>query len=330
MEKLTQDIINGYDITPEEAYELEHADLGILSDAADKIRRCAKSVKSAHSDDNTGDYFDLCSVISGKGGACTENCKFCSQGRCNKEKINVFPLKSEEGMFEEAVEHEKNGVYRFCIVTAGRSVSKDELSHICSCIGRIKKETKLHVCVSLGLLSGEALESLKNAGVERVHCNLETSEKHFPNVCTSHTYSDKTEMLIRIKKHGLEICSGGILGIGESYRDRIDMAFELKKYGADSVPINILNPVKGTPFEDAKVPSEEEVRRTIAAYRFILPRVQLRLAAGRGYLPDKGEKIFMSGADAGITGKMLTVGGIGYETDKAMLKRLGYKTDMAG
>ena len=165
---------------------------------------------------------------------------------------------------------------------------------------------------------------MKEAGVTRIHNNLETSRRNFPNVCTSHTYEQKIESVQAALETGLEVCSGGILGMGESVEDRIDLALEIRKLGVRSMPVNILNPIPGTPYEKNPILTESEIRRMVAVFRFLLPDVWIRLAGGRGLLPDKGRSCFISGANAAISGDMLTTAGITIEKDLQMIQELGY------
>ena len=177
----------------------------------------------------------------------------------------------------------------------------------------------------MGFLSYEQLVKLKQAGVIRYHCNLETSRKFFPNICTTHTYDDKIKTIIAAQKAGLEICSGGIFGLGETFEDRIDMFFDIYKLEIKSVPINVLNPIKGTPFENNKIVTQEEIARTVAIARFILPDAFIRLAGGRLLFKDKGVSMFSFGANATITGDMLTTSGTLIDEDFNTIKKFGFK-----
>ena len=196
---------------------------------------------------------------------------------------------------------------------------------MCEGIKEIKKKIGISVCVSFGLLNEEQFRRLKEAGVSRVHNNLETSRKNFKEVCTTHTFEEKIQAIQAAKAAGLSVCSGGIMGLGESVEDRIDMALELRELGIKSVPINMLNPIPGTPYANNKKVSSDEMQRIVAVYRFILPDAFIRLAGGRGLLEDKGKGCFQSGANAAITGDMLTTAGITVETDKKLLQELGYE-----
>ena len=196
---------------------------------------------------------------------------------------------------------------------------------MCAVIRQIRQESKISVCVSFGLLTEAQFRRLRAAGASRVHNNLETSRRNFPNICTTHTFDEKVAAIRAAQDAGLSVCSGGILGLGETVEDRIDMAFDLKELGVKSVPVNILNPIAGTPLESNERLTVEEVRRIVAVYRFILPDASIRLAGGRGLLGDKGKSCFRSGANAAISGDMLTTAGITVQTDLELLKELGYQ-----
>ncbi len=196
---------------------------------------------------------------------------------------------------------------------------------MCQAVRRIRRETDLSVCVSFGLLAKEQFQRLREAGVSRVHNNLETSRRNFPNVCTTHTFEDKINAIQAAKEAGLSVCSGGIMGLGETLEDRIEMALTLRELGVKSVPVNFLNPIPKTPMERNERITEEEARRIVAVYRFLLPEAAIRLAGGRGLLADKGRGCFQSGANAAISGDMLTTAGITVQTDLEILRELGYE-----
>jgi biotin synthase len=318
LDRLTKKILDGYKITKDEAAALSGADADELSFRANRIR-----------EKFCGDAFDMCSIINGKSGCCSENCKFCAQSEHSRAACETYALLNEKEVVEGALYSYKKGVNRFSIVTAGRALSGAEVDAVCKSYEKIGEACGIFKCASHGLLKYEDFQKLRRAGVKRYHCNLETSRNFFPNICTTHTYDDKIDAIKAAKKAGMEVCSGGIIGLGESFSDRIDMAFELRGLEIKSVPINILNPVKGTELENSPILNEEEVRKTVALYRFILPDAALRMAGGRGLLKDKGEKIFMSGANAAATGDMLTTGGISIENDMETVKRLGYEVRLS-
>ena len=305
-------------IGKEEALQLAAAPLKELTEAADEIRRryC-------------GDTFDICTIINGKSGKCSEDCKFCAQSsRYHTGLKDTYPLLGTEELLKEAKYNADRGVLRYSIVTSGRCLSDREVERLCDSIRKIKEETDIRICVSPGLLQEEQFRKLKEAGADRVHCNLESSERYFPQVCTTHTYEEKTAAIQAAKRAGLSVCSGGILGLGESVEDRIDMVLTARKLGVRSIPVNVLNPIPGTPYEKNPVLSGEEILRCTAVFRFLIPDGFIRLAGGRGLMEDKGKKCFQSGANAAISGDMLTTAGITVESDMEMIRSLGYKVSL--
>lgn len=305
-------------IGKEEALQLAAAPLKELTEAADEIRRryC-------------GDTFDICTIINGKSGKCSEDCKFCAQSsRYHTGLKDTYPLLGTEELLKEAKYNADRGVLRYSIVTSGRCLSDREVERLCDSIRKIKEETDIRICVSPGLLQEEQFRKLKEAGADRVHCNLESSERYFLQVCTTHTYEEKTTAIQAAKRVGLSVCSGGILGLGESVEDRIDMVLTARKLGVRSIPVNVLNPIPGTPYEKNPVLSGEEILRCTAVFRFLIPDGLIRLAGGRGLMEDKGKKCFQSGANAAISGDMLTTAGITVESDMEMIRSLGYKVSL--
>lgn len=307
-------VLAGEQITRDEALMLYEQPLEELCGKADEIRKRFCS-----------DGFDICTIINGKSGKCSENCKFCAQSTHNHTGAAEYPLLSAEEITEQAKLNDSQGVLRYSIVTSGRRLTDDEVDKMCEAVRKIKNETGISVCISFGLLDEEQYRKLKEAGVTRVHNNLETSERNFPNICTTHTFSDKVKAIQAAQAAGLSVCSGGIMGLGETPEDRIDMAFSLRELGIKSVPVNMLNPIPGTPMGDNKKLTTEDMRRIVAVYRFILPDASIRLAGGRGLMEDKGRSCFKSGANAAISGDMLTTAGITVETDMKLIRELGYE-----
>lgn len=314
LKNLKDKIIAGYRISKEEAILLLDENIDELCTYADELRRFF-----------CGDTFELCSIINGKSGGCSENCTFCAQSVFHKTSIDTYTLVDEEIVIKSAIHNAKAGILRFSIVTSGRTLRKDELEILSRYYRTLSEKKVISLCASHGLLSYAQLVELKKAGVKRYHNNLETSRSYFPSICTTHTYEDKIETIRNAQKAGLEVCSGGIIGLGESWQDRIDMAFELRSLGIASVPMNFLNPIKGTPCEENNFPSMEELRRVIAMYRFIMPDVALRLAGGRGLLANRGKSLMSAGANAAITMDMLTTQGVGVQEDIVMVEDLGYQ-----
>ena len=315
--KLKDKILSGYNITYNEALSLIETPLNELLEAADEIRKHFCS-----------NIFDICSIINAKSGKCSENCKFCAQSAHYKTNISEYPLLDKETIIKNALYMAEKGVLRFSIVTSGKALTDKDVEILADTIKEIKSKSNISICASLGLLTDENFKKLKDAGLERVHNNLETSKNFFSSVCTTHTFDDKINALKAALQSGLSVCSGGIIGLGESMQDRIDLAFSLKELGIKSVPVNILSPVKGTPYENNKPLSEEEILKTISIFRFILPDAFIRLAGGRALLSDKGKKAFLSGANAAITGDMLTTYGISVDTDMQIIKETGYIVEL--
>ncbi len=311
---LKKKVLSGKDVSKEEALPLYGEPLEELCQAADEIRKYF-----------CGDGFDICSIINGKSGKCTENCKYCAQSAYHNTAAEEYPLLETQEIVRQAKYNADRGVLRYSIVTSGRALSDFEVGKMCEAICAVRREAGIEVCVSFGLLNEKQFRKVKDAGASRVHNNLETSRKNFPNICTTHTFDDKVAAIKAAKAAGLSVCSGGIMGLGETNEDRVDMAFSLKELGIKSVPINMLNPIAGTPYENNQKLTEEDMRRITAIYRFILPDASIRLAGGRGLMPDKGEGCFRSGANAVISGDMLTTSGYTIESDMDMIHRLGYQ-----
>lgn len=317
IEELKNKIYDGYEINKAEAVKLSEEPLAELSQAADEIRKhfC-------------GNKFDICTIINGKSGRCSENCKYCAQSAHYKTDVETYPLLDTEPILKEAQYNYGKGVMRYSVVTSGRALSEAEVDKLAATLKIVHEKCPVKLCISGGLLNEAQFRKLHEAGVERVHNNLESSRNHFPQVCTTHTFDDKVNAIKAAQKAGMNVCSGGIMGIGETMEDRIDMALELRFLGINSVPVNILNPIAGTPYEHNKRLSDTEIQRIIALYRFILPKAFIRLAGGRGLLTDKGLACFKSGANAAISGDMLTTSGISIDTDMKMIKELGFKCSL--
>jgi biotin synthase len=271
-----------------------------------------------------GNKVDLCTIINGRSGRCSENCKFCAQSTHHHTGINEYEFLDSDVILEDCKRNEANGVHRYSIVTAGRSLTGKGFDKAIESYKKMYVECDIELCASHGLLTEEEFFRLKEVGVSMYHANIETSKRNFPNVCTTHSYEDKIKVIQLAKKVGLRVCSGGIIGMGETWEDRIDMAVSLSELQIESIPINALMPIKGTFYEYLKPLSEDDILRTIAIFRYINPTTFIRIAAGRNYFKDGGTKIFLSGANATITGDMLTTVGNNTEQDKKMLTNLGF------
>ncbi len=273
-----------------------------------------------------GNRFDSCSIINAKSGNCSENCKWCSQSvfsRCNIEK---YPLVSVDRAVKEGLYNSSFGIKRFSLVTSGKRVSKKEIDEICKIVKALKETGKIIPCVSLGLIDEEDMFKLAEAGATRYHCNMESSPSYFGELCTTHTQEEKIKTLKAAEKAGLSLCSGGIIGMGETMVDRIELALLLRDLNVKSIPINFLNPIKGTPLQDAKLLTEDEILTTIAIFRLINPTAFLRFAGGRALISKEiQEKALYIGINSAIMGDMLTTLGNSARNDIAMFKAAGYK-----
>ena len=312
--ELKDKIYGGGMVERAEACQLCDAPLQELMTAADEIRE--------YFCQNT---FDLCTIVNGKCGKCSEDCKFCAQSAYNDTVIDhVHGLLDTETLVADARKNYLQGILRYSIVTSGRALTKREVDQVCESIRRIRSEVGIQVCVSFGLLDKEDFMKLKEAGASRVHCNLESSRRYFAEICSTHTYDEKIQTIRAAKEAGLTVCSGGIIGLGETMEDRIDLALTVRSLGVRSVPVNMLNPIPGTPFGKNKIMTNDELCRVVSIFRFLIPDGNIRLAGGRGLIGDKGVQCFKSGANAAITGDLLTTSGITVEMDHKLLKELGF------
>ena len=288
-------------------------DYDALCEGADKIRKHF-----------VGDKVDLCSIVNGRSGKCPEDCKYCAQSAHYHTDCNVYDFLSEEELLEACKLNEREGVDRFSIVTAGRNLSGEEFEKALSAFKRMKEECDIELCASMGFLNREQFRRLKEIGVDRYHHNIETSKRFFSHICTTHTYEQKFATLNVLKEEGMRICSGGIIGMGETWEDRIDMAISLSEVSVDSIPLNALMPIKGTPLEKQERLTEEDIVRTVAIFRYINPTAHIRLAAGRALMENDGKKAFEAGASATITGNMLTTAANAtIRSDREMLSLMG-------
>ncbi len=273
-----------------------------------------------------GKKVDLCAIINAKSGACSEDCSYCAQSSISSAEIPVYPLMEERRVLEKAREARDAGVRRFCIVTGGRKVEGNELPEIASMVGKIRG-LGLLPCATLGLLNKDELSLLRDSGLERYHHNLETSSEFFPSVCSTHTYSDKIKTICAAQSVGLSVCSGGIFGLGESWGDRIAMAIALRDLNVDSIPLNFLIPVKGTPLGETDVLEPFDALKIISLYRFIMPGKEVRVCGGRRQvLGEFSSVVLMAGADSLLTGNYLTTTGTTYEDDLKLIEQYGMTT----
>ena len=273
-----------------------------------------------------GNKIHLCSIVNAKAGACSENCSFCAQSSFYQTGSPKYGFVDPEPVLEAADEANKNGVTAVGLVAAWKGLHEGPmLDEVCDRIRELKVGGKTRPDASLGIIKSQKVaDRLKEAGLECYGHNLESSRRFFPQTCTTHTYDDRLETIGYLKNAGIKICSGGIIGMGETREDRCDLAFSLKEIGANVVPINILNPIKGTPFENNPPLPVMEILQAIACFRFILPRQEIMIAGGRTVnLRDAQIMVFMAGASALMVGNYLTTLNQPVEKDLQMLKDLG-------
>jgi len=258
-------------------------------------------------------------ILNAKSGMCSEDCNFCSQSHIAKTPIKKYPLKNKEEIVRAANEAKKINAYRFCIVTSGKSLSTRELNTLVEAVKEIKKTMNIQICISPGALTKEIAQRLKDASVDRINHNLETSENFFPKICTTHTYSDRVETIKIAKSVGLEICSGGIIGLGESDNDVVDLAYALRELDVDSIPINFLNPREGTPLARNNFLTPLKCLRTLAMFRFVNPTKENRFAGGREVNLRMLQPLGLYIANSIFTNGYLTTNGAAFAEDFKMI-----------
>ena len=273
--------------------------------------------------EKAGSDIELCGIVNAKSGSCPEDCKFCAQSAHHCAGISEYPLKSIKEITQAAREAKDNGAGRFGIVTSGNRLTGAELDIICGAIKEINNDVGIAVCASLGALDENNFRALKDAGLARYHHNIETSERFYPEIVSTHEYIERINTIKTAKAAGFQVCSGGIIGLGENWSDRIDMAFLLKELDVDAVPINVLVPVEGTPMGRAKKISPFDVIRTIAIFRIVMEGKGVKVIAGREtVLQDFGALMYMSGANGMMVGGYLTIAGRTVAEDLELVEKV--------
>ena len=270
-------------------------------------------------------HFDFCSIINARSGRCSENCKWCAQSAHWKTNCENYGWVGTDACVKAAKDAEANGADRIGIVTSGRSLSHGDVENVCATLREMRKATNIGLCASLGLLSEDDLVKLKAAGLQRVHCNIETAPSLFPSLCTTHTMADKLATLRAAKKLGLQICCGGIIGMGETDEQLVEFAFALKEIAPDSIPVNVLHPIEGTPLANNGILDPQRVVDSVALLRLVNPSTPLRFAGGRCDMSDEtAAKCIYVGMSAGIAGQLLTTHGADFDDDRELALRAGY------
>ncbi len=269
--------------------------------------------------------FDFCAIINAKSGRCSENCKWCAQSAHWKTGCELHGWVGSDACVKAAKDAEANGADRIGIVTSGRALSHEEVDNVCAALKAMRKASPSGLCGSLGLLSESDLVNLKAAGLQRIHCNLETAPSLFPSLCSTHTTAEKIATLRAARKLGYQICCGGIIGMGETDEQLVEFAFALREIAPDSIPVNILHPIKGTPLGERGILDPERVIDSVAILRLVNPATPLRFAGGRRDMSDEtAAKCIYVGMSAGIAGPLLTTPGADFDDDRELAVRAGY------
>ena len=319
IEILKNDVLDGKQISFEDAKRL------ISTDDLITLANCANEITRRFN----GDTVDIETLINAKSGRCPEDCSFCAQSSFydNNTGINKYPLLPKETILEQAKKAKEEGASSFCLVCAYRAPPQKDFDQICQTIKEIKDNLSIDVNVSLGFMTKERAKKLKDLGVKRYNHNLETAESYFSQICRTHDFIDRVNTAKIVKEEGLELCCGGIIGMGETVQQRVELGFALQSLQPDEVPINILIAREGTPFSNYKAISTEEVIKTIATFRFLMPKSIIKIAGGREVHLKKDDKtVLKAGANGIITGGYLTTTGNKAEEDIKMIKEIGLKS----
>ncbi|MCI5777339.1 MAG: biotin synthase BioB [Bacteroidales bacterium] len=276
-----------------------------------------------------GDRFQTCSIINARSGRCSEDCKWCAQSHKHHTGIDEYPLIDAKAAVDMAIHNARKGVGRFSLVTSGRRMTDSEIDHVVDIYHKVAANAEIDLCASMGLLSKPQLQKLHDAGLCHYHCNVESAPSFFPSLCTTHTIEDKLQTIRWAQEVGFKICSGGIIGMGETLDQRIEMAIFLRDdVKADSIPVNVLMPIKGTALEDRPPLSVDEILTAFAIFRLCNPKAEIRMAGGRVKFVDHQTEALACGVDASIVGDMLTTTGTGgIDDDMALFQSCGRDTE---
>ena len=312
--------LKGQSISSDKALQLEsftHEELDYLFIGTDRIR-----------DKFKGEDVKICSIVNAKSGRCVEDCSFCAQSSSFQTDAPETELMSVEEMVAAAKEAEAFGANEFSIVASGTKMDdRKELDRVIEAVRRIKTETTLETCCSLGLMELDDLKELKAAGLDRCHHNLETAASFFNKIVTTHTYEDEVKAIQNAKEAGLQVCVGGIFGMGETFAQRVELAFAIRELGTQSLPINFLKPIDGTGLDHLETIEYYDALKTIALLRLVLPKIDLFVCGGREeVMTDKQEHLFSAGANGILGGNYLTTKGQDPKRDIEMIRSLGLRT----
>ncbi len=313
MNEILEKVTGGARLSEAEAYALCDIPSGELREAAAVLT--ARLPRT----------FDSCSIINARSGRCSENCKWCAQSAHYHTGCDEYDMAAEQECMHAARVNAAGGIRRFSLVASGKAVRGKALDEMCRILRRIKDETPLQTCASMGLLDREAIQKLWDSGVRRYHCNLETAPSHFETLCTTHTIEDKLRTIDYAREAGMEVCSGGIIGMGETKRQIVEFALTLRRACPVSIPINVLSPIPGTPLEHTAPITDDEILDDIAILRLVHPDVELRFAGGRARLSRQTQlEALRIGINGGIVGDLLTTIGSTLDEDKRLTSDAGY------
>ncbi|MBR6389089.1 MAG: biotin synthase BioB [Opitutales bacterium] len=312
--KIVEEIKNGGKISREDALKIaQNAPKSELYRAADEIRKFF-----------LGNKVETCSIMNAHSGRCPENCKWCAQSAHYKTGVKEYGYSGAEEALKNAKYAKQRRVQRFSLVTSGRKVPESKTEDLAKIYEEMKK-VGIELCGSFGLLDKAQLKRLKDAGMTRYHCNLEAAPSFFPKLCSTHTIAEKLQTLRWAKELGYEICCGGIIAMGENLQERLELAFAISEIAPDSIPLNVLQPIKGTPLENTPPLSEDEILTAFAMFRIINPKAHIRFAGGRSAFKNRQRDALKAGASALLVGDMLTTIGSDINSDYKMLSEMGYE-----
>ncbi|BEP28176.1 biotin synthase BioB [Helicovermis profundi] len=320
IENLKENILNGQNITFDQAIRLINIDISD-DESLNTLFSCANQIR----ENFVGNKVDLCTIENVKSGKCSEDCKYCAQSVYYSTGVNEYDLMEYDEILKNVLKIQNKGVNRYSLVTSGRGIIDNiEFDKLLNIYSNLKKDTNINICASHGLATKKQILNLKKAGVSRYHHNIETCKSNYANICSTHTYEDRIITIKNALSVNMDVCCGGILGMGETRQNRVEMAFEIKNLGIKSIPLNVLMPIEGTPFENIRILPPLEILKTMSVYRFINTDAFIRYAGGRIALRDKQTLGLKSGVNGILTGNFLTTSGSNIKEDINMVLREGF------